>query len=77
MSNMEEIKKDLIEQAKKRNKSGRLLAHVILNYDEWEDIPNYDIIEELDLRPTSFPEVAKAKATAKQLKEMGWCLQKL
>ncbi len=71
------IKKDLKEQAKKRNKSGRLLAHVILNYDEWKDVSNYEIIEELDLKPTSFPEIAKAKATAKQLKEMGWCLQKL
>ena len=75
MMNIGEIRKDL-HDTKGRVKGGRLMAHVIVNYNELEGLPNYEIAEKFGLNPNVTPDVAKAKATAKQLKELGWGVQK-
>lgn len=65
------IKKDLAN-TKEGTHTGRLIAHVIANYDELKDINGWKIVHLFGLTPGKYPDIAKAKATAKQLAAMGY-----
>ncbi len=73
--NVKEIKKDM-DSVTGRVKTGRLAAHIIIDYEKLKDVDNYELAEKLGLKPNVTPQIAKAKAIAVQLKEMGWPLQK-
>ena len=72
---VKEIAND-INEVKGRVKSGRIIAHTIINYEELESMTGYEVADAFELSPNTAPEIAKGKATARQLKELGWTLTK-
>lgn len=68
---MEDIKRDL-KEVKGRVKTGRVIAQVIANYSKLKDMKNFYIASELGLPPSSAADIAKGKAAAGQLAELGY-----
>lgn len=71
MINFEEIKKD-IATAPGRVKTGRVVAHVIINLEALDGMTNYEVAEKFGLMPSACSDISRARAAGKQLGVMGY-----
>ena len=67
--NVNEIQKDLAN-VRGRTFTGRLMAQVIRNYDYLQEMTAFQVCETFGVSLSKAPDVSKALATVRQLKEL-------
>ena len=63
-----------LRKAQKNEKTGTLYAHMIINAEELNDKPRYDLVAEFGLSPSAVSDLSRAFSAAAVLRKLGYKL---